>query len=145
MRVMMLLADSAQEVNGKLYVLGGGWNTLGPVPAPSAIAIHIHVPWDQTNRVHTWRIELHDNDGEPVMVPGPAGEQQIRIEGNLEVGRPPGVSPGSELGVSLALTIGPLPLAAGGYVWRMWIDDDTTDEWRLPFSVAAPQQQAPPR
>jgi len=138
---MMLLADSAQEMNGKLFVLGGGWNIMGG-PAPSAVAMHIHVPWDRTNIVHEWLLELVDHDSEPVMVPGPAGEQPIRVGGNFEVGRPTGVPYGSELGVSLAVNIAPLPLRPGGrYVWRLSIDGATEDAWRLPFSIAT--QTAP--
>lgn len=145
MRVMMLLADSAQEVNGKLYVLGGGWNILQTAPAPTAVAMHIHVPWDRTNMQHRWRLELLDGDGEPVLVPGPLGEQPLVAEGAFEVGRPPGITPGSELGVSMALTIGPVPLTPGGrYVWRLTIGDETRDDWRLPFSVAGtPTHEAP--
>ena len=45
----MMLADSAQVSEGKLFILGGGWSVTGP-PAPSAIALHVEVPWDQTNR-----------------------------------------------------------------------------------------------
>ena len=33
----MLLADAAQQLGGKLYILGGGWSVTGPQPAPSAI------------------------------------------------------------------------------------------------------------
>jgi hypothetical protein len=138
---MMLLADSAQEVNGKLYILGGGWNIIGFPPGPSAVALHIHVPWDRANAQHSWLLELLDHDSEPVTVPGPAGEQPLRVGGGFEVGRPPGVPYGSELGVSLAVTLGPLPLPAGGrFVWRLSINDETRDEWRLPFAVAAPAQ-----
>ena len=36
----MLLCDAAQAVEGKLYILGGGWNTIGPDPAPTAIAMY---------------------------------------------------------------------------------------------------------
>jgi hypothetical protein len=143
MRVMMLLADSAQEVNGKLYILGGGWNVMGSPPSPMAVAIHIHVPWDRTNIQHAWLLELVDHDSEPVMVPGPVGEQAVLVGGNFEIGRPPGVPYGSELGVSLAVTIGQLPLVPGGrYVWRLTLDGQTNDDWRLPFSVVAPPQGA---
>src|SRR5207244_5203833 len=38
-KVTILLADAAQAVEGKLYVLGGGWSTTGPDPAPMARAI----------------------------------------------------------------------------------------------------------
>ena len=55
MRVTLMLADSAQAVEGKLYILGGGWSLVGPEPTPMAIALKIEVPWDETNRRHTWR------------------------------------------------------------------------------------------
>ena len=32
MQAQLLLADSAQVLNGKMYVLGGGWNQIGPKP-----------------------------------------------------------------------------------------------------------------
>ena len=54
MKLTMLLADAAEAVGGKLYILGGGWSITGPQPTPSAIAIKIDVPWDQTNKVHTF-------------------------------------------------------------------------------------------
>ena len=66
MRVTLMLADSAQVADGKLfYILGGGWSITGP-PAPSAIALLVEVPWDQTNRRLEWRFELVDSDGYPV-------------------------------------------------------------------------------
>jgi hypothetical protein len=48
----VLLADSAQAVGGKLYILGGRWSVTGPGPSASAIALKIEVPWDETNRRH---------------------------------------------------------------------------------------------
>ena len=32
MKVTILLADAAQAVEGKLFVLGGGWSVTGPEP-----------------------------------------------------------------------------------------------------------------
>src|SRR5437016_4093551 len=102
MRVMMMLADSAQEVGGKLYILGGGWNIMGNQPIPTAVVMHIHVPWDRSNIPHDWALELLDHDGQPVVVPGPVGDQTVAVAGRFEVGRPPGTPYGSELGVSFA-------------------------------------------
>lgn len=138
MRATMLLADYAQAVEGKLYIVGGGWNIMGP-GSTSAVAIHVHVPWDQTNMQHRWRLELIDSDDQPVLVAGPVGEQPIVIEGAFEVGRPPGVPLGTEQGVSLAINVGPLTLVPGGrYVWRLSVNENTDENWRLPFSVAQP-------
>jgi len=43
----MLLCDSAQVADGKLYILGGGWSVTGPQPVPSAVAIKLEVDWHE--------------------------------------------------------------------------------------------------
>lgn len=132
----MLLADAAQSVGGKLYVLGGGWSVTGPQPQSSAIALYIKVPWDRANTRHQMLLELLDLDGEPVLIDTPVGQQALRLENEFEIGRPPGIKPGTALDMALALTIGALPLTPGGaYVWRLSIDGETREHWSLPFSV----------
>jgi hypothetical protein len=109
MKVTLLLADSAQAVNGKLYVLGGGWSICGPDPTPMAIAIKIEVPWDRTNIKYPILVELVDADGQPVSLPGEGGvEAPLRIEGEIEVGRPVGVKAGTPLDAVIAINIGPV-------------------------------------
>ena len=135
-RVTMMLADAAQAIDNKLYILGGGWSVTGPDPAPSAIAIQVKVPWDEANRRHRMRLELLDTDGDHVMLEGPAGEEAIVVEHEFEVGRPPGIKPGTPIEMSLALSFGPLPLEPGGrYEWRLHIGEDTREDWTLPFST----------
>jgi len=132
----MMLADSAQVSEGKLYVLGGGWSVTGP-PAPSAIVLHVEVPWDLTNRRLEWRLELVDSDGYPVMTAdGEGGENPIMMGGEIEVGRPPGTPQGAAMGIPLALNFAPLPLAAASrYEWRFTIDGESREDWRLAFST----------
>jgi hypothetical protein len=135
-RVTMMLADSAQASEGKLYILGGGWSITGPDPSPSAIAMLCEVSWDMANQKHPWRLELLDSDFQPVTVPTPMGEQAFVIEGELEVGRPPGLPPGIGLSVPIAINLGPLPLAPGNrYEWRLTVHGQTDENWRLPFST----------
>lgn len=103
-----MLADYAEAVNGKLYIMGGG-------------------------RTH---VDLVDGDGRPVLVSTPTGERPVEIDGGIEVGRPAGLKPGTPQTVPVAMNIGPLPLAAGrDYVWRCSVNGATEDAWRLPFSV----------
>ena len=64
MKVTLMLADSAQAVGGKLYILGGGWSLTGPEPASFALAGKIEVPWDQAGFSHTFRLALFDSDGQ---------------------------------------------------------------------------------
>jgi hypothetical protein len=133
----MMLADAAQAVEGKLYILGGGWSITGPEPSASAIAAYIQVPWDRTNVQHGFRFELIDSDGQPVAAETLEGaEEQVAIEGAFEVGRPVGVTPGTPIDVPLAINIGPLALPPGGrFEWRLSIDGETSENWRLAFST----------
>jgi len=136
----MMLADSAQEVGGKLYILGGGWSITGPDPVPMAIALKLEVPWDRTNEKHSLLIELLDDDGEPVMVAGPEeAEVPLQVTGDFEAGRPPGIKPGTPIDSALAVNFGPLPLEPGRrYQWRLSIDGETDEDWALGFSTRRP-------
>lgn len=132
----MMLADHAQASEGKLNIIGAGWTVIGPAPAPFAIAILFEVPWDRANEQHDFRLELVDSDGDAVLMPTPDGEQPLVIEGQFEVGRPPGVKRGTPLPFPLALNMGPHPLAPGGrYEWRLTVDEESDEDWRLAFST----------
>jgi len=133
----MMLADSAQEVGGKLYILGGGWSITGPVPMPMAIALKLEVPWDRTNEPHSLLLELVDEDGTPVLVADDQGEQvPLQVTGEFEAGRPAGVRPGTPIDSALAVNFGPLPLEPGRrYQWRLSIDGETDEDWALGFST----------
>lgn len=136
MKVTMLLADAAQAIAGKLYILGGGWSVTGPDPTPMAIAIKIEVPWDQANRRHVLRLALVNEDGRPVAVPTQTGERPVELNGEFEVGRPPGLRPGTPLDVALGINVGPLPLAPDGrYVWRCSIDGNSSEDWQVAFTT----------
>ncbi len=138
MKVTMLLADSAQAVNGKLYILGGGWSIIGPEPTPFGIALKIEVPWTETNRPHKMQLVLLDADGQAVLV----GENRVEIGGSFEVGRPSGLPVGTPLDSVFALNMAPLPLEPGRrYVWRLSIDDEIHDEWQVGFLVRKGQPQ----
>jgi hypothetical protein len=139
-KVTMLLADFAQVADGKLTVVGGGWSLTGPEPTPFGIAILVHEPWDQANRRHTLRLELIDADGQAVTTPaGDDGEERPIVfldDIEFEVGRPAGIKPGTPLELPLAVNSGPLALEPGGrYEWRLSIDGEGDDDWRLAFSV----------
>jgi len=136
MKVTLMLADSAQAIGGKLYILGGGWSVTGPQPTPSAIAIKIEVPWNGTNRKHQLKIELLDSDFKPILVMNPAGEAPVIISGEFEVGRPAGISPGTPIDVALAFNIGPIPFEPGKrFVWKLSIDDNSDEDWQVAFTT----------
>ena len=136
MKVTLLLADAAEAVNGKLYILGGGWSVMGPDPAPMAIAIKIEVPWDQGNDVHKLHLRLVDADGQPVLAESTDGEVPVVLDADFETGRPAGMKPGTPLDLTMAVTLGPLPLDPGSrFEWRLSIDGTEDDEWRVAFST----------
>jgi hypothetical protein len=86
----LILVDAAEVVNGKLYVLGGGWDRLTitsdfPVTHPSAMAVSFEVSWNETNAPNVYEIVVTDEDSQ--------GEV-ARVDGHFEVGRPVGIPAG---------------------------------------------------
>jgi hypothetical protein len=134
-KATLLLADYAVVSDGKLTVVGGGWSQTGPEPSAFGIALLIQVPWDQANTVHTFSVELLDADGAAVVVDGEEGDEPVAFGGEFEVGRPPGIKPGTPLDFPVAVNSSPLPLEPGRYEWRLTIDSASREDWTLPFTV----------
>ena len=123
MKVTIMLADAAQAVSGKLYVLGGGWSVTGPSPTAYAIALKVEVPWDETNKRHTLVLRLLDEDG-----------------------RPAGVLPGSPIDMPVVVNIGPMPLPPGRrFVWRLFIDGRSDPAWEVGFATRPAAAKGPGR
>jgi hypothetical protein len=103
-----MLADNAQAVEGKLYILGGAWNMLRFPQFPASlivgIAVAIDVDWNETNRRHHLDIHFEDADGNGM---------EPRIGADFEAGRPPGAIAGAELRIVLAVN-GPISIPAPG-------------------------------
>ena len=93
----LILADAAQVADGKLYLLGGGWDRLAVNALPAAqmtgIAVGVLVPWSETNTGHTLTLTVEDEDGGAVMPP---------VAVRVEVGRPAGLPAGAEQRVLVA-------------------------------------------
>lgn len=131
MEAIVLLADWAEAINGKLYIQGGGWSRVTPpvrMPGTNlgliscALAIRFTVGWDETNIRHDVGVRLLDADGHAVS-PVP-GQPPVEVKTQLEVGRPPGVTHGSDLDASMALSFHGLPLAPGRYAFVLEIDGE---------------------
>ncbi len=104
----LILADAAEAVNGKLYMLGGGWDVLTinrplPYQQPFAIAAGLLVPWNATNQRHDVEVEIQTDDGEVA----------VKMAGQLELGRPPGLPTGHPQRVVLTFS-GFMNIAAPG-------------------------------
>jgi hypothetical protein len=126
----VILADAAQVMGGKLYLLGGGWNLYHaqsyPVAAPFAVAIGVLVPWSETNRKHRFDFVIRASEG---MELGRGG-------GEFEIGREVGIRAGMAQRVTLAIN-GQLGLQAPGtYEIVVTIPGD---EERTTFEALPPQ------
>lgn len=135
-KATMLLADYAVVSDGKLTIVGGGWSQTGPEPSSFGIGLLIQVPWDQANTMHAFAVELLDSDGVEVVLQTPEDDEQpVAFGGEFEVGRPPGLKPGTPLDFPVAVNSTPLPLEPGRYEWRLTIDGSSREDWTLPFTV----------
>ncbi len=79
----LLLADRAEVLNGKLYMMGGAWDRRHirdiSAPVPLTIVASVLVPWNLTNEPHRLRIRIEDEDGSPV---------PPEVDATVNVGRP---------------------------------------------------------
>jgi hypothetical protein len=126
----LILADAAQAVGGKLYMLGGGWEVLtvtSPLPArhPFAIALGLKVPWNETNQRHNVTIQIEDEDG----------KDAATLRGQLEIGRPAGLPQGSSQRVVLAMNGALTVEKAGQFVVSARVEDQEAK--RVEFRVVA--------
>jgi hypothetical protein len=126
---LLLLADSAQVVGEKLYMLGGGWRVLHtlqfPVVHPMGIALGILVDWQETNRRHQFKLDLEHEDS--------GGQNLVSIEGEFETGRPPGTPAGMEQQVIMAFNVQAKFEKPGQYIARVMLNGQNSR--RLPFTV----------
>lgn len=103
----LLVADRAEVVNGKLYLMGGSWDRIQPQQFPHrmmlGIAIGVRIPFAYTDEQHTVAIEIHHE-----------GQRLVGFEAKLTTGRPPGMA-GMDMLVPLAFNI-PLAIPAEGQV-----------------------------
>lgn len=125
-----VLADYAEIVGGKLYLMGGGWDTSHAASFPAhvrlAVALGVRVGWSETQRHAPVHITVEDDDGQSF----------VRLDGTIGVERaeslPPGTSQLSQLAANLPTNVP----AGGGY--RVHITVGEGDEMvvqDIPFRV----------
>ena len=79
----LVLADRAEVLNGKLYLMGGGYTQRAVAdfgsPIGLSLALGVLVPWHLTNREHRVTLRLEDDDGTEI---------EPKIDAEVKVGRP---------------------------------------------------------
>lgn len=128
-----MLADGAQVQAGKLYVLGGAYDTINAASVPVthkawALVLVAEIEQGERQRDLPLRMILVDED---------ASAPLIQAEARLRVGAPPSLRPGDVSVVPLAVTLPEVSFpAAKGYVFRIEYSDQEVA--RIPFRVAIP-------
>jgi hypothetical protein len=128
------LADAAQVTAGKLYVLGGAFDTVTARTFPAvhrslAVVLIAEVGPGDRNRDLPIRIQLLDEDG---------GELGIESQGNLRVGAPSALPAGASSIVPLVSACGNIRFPTpGGYVFRISHEDEELGQ--IPFRMRQPQ------
>jgi hypothetical protein len=127
-----LLADYAEIVNGKLYLMGGGWDryfaATTPVQMRVAIVVGVRISWDETNKPVPVHVYVEDDDG----------KELVHIEGAVNVGRPPQLPPGSDQLAQMCANLALGIPAHGGYRARIIAGEPPGSvERRLTFRVDA--------
>lgn len=153
--VQAFLCDGINESQGKLFAIGIGWNQIGGPIFPlrhsrMGVGVLISVPYNSTNAVHGFSLSIRDEDGSSIpfgdAAPGadPATVEHgrtVRVAGQFNVGRPPGLPEGDEQVVPLAIQLDGIEFPRPGrYV--VVIEADGRELSRLPIRLV--QVQAPP-
>jgi hypothetical protein len=142
--ITAFLADSAESVNGKLYVLGAGWDqvvvsSLPAVQQRVAVGVLARVGWNDTGTEHDVTLRLETEDGEAVPLARhaagmPAGTAVAAIGHRFTTGRSALVRPGDDQTHPVTFTINDLLLErVGGYSWVIEVDGAIAH--RLPMRV----------
>lgn len=129
-----LLADAVQAVRGKLFILGGGWDTLWvqhfPARHPSlAIGLRLRVPVSWPGDRLRLAVELQDEDGHPSL-PHP-------LSNDIKLPQPSQHPPNTtDFGLIRSFTFNNLMFEReGSYSFVISVDDEPVS--RLRFSVRA--------
>lgn len=127
----LILADHADVVGDKLYLVGGGWDSIVIQPQAQnqhllSFAAAFRVPWSETNRRHHFEIEIQDEDA----------NQLAKVGGYFEVGRPVGISPGHAQRFQMAINHIPMTFEKSGvYTIVPRIDGEDDQHGRTTFTV----------
>lgn len=94
-----ILSDYAEAVNGKLYLMGGGWDRVliqdFGKPFGFSFALGILVPWNATNIRQSVEISIEDPDGQKPVI--------LKMGANFVTGRPPFIAQGAQQRTMLAI------------------------------------------
>ena len=128
----LILADRAEAINGKLYMMGGSWDQIGVVdftkPITFTIALGILIPWNATNVDHKLQVHLLDEDGNKL----------FSVDGGFKAGRPPQLPQGAAQHNVLAIAVGAVLGGPGTFTVEATINEDASHTTSF-YAFQAPQ------
>ena len=131
----LLLTDYSESLNGKLYTMGAGWNMLRFPELPQewrfSVAMGIDVPWDETNERRGIQLVIQDPDG---------AELGDELAMEFEAGRPPGLQPGQEQRMVIAVNVGATFETPGPHALVVRSGEDELERSRF-YVSRAPQAE----
>lgn len=154
MEVDAILANSVAVAENKLYVQGGGWDSIFTQVVPFrhprlGLALAIRVPWTATNQMHSFSLKIVDSDGHnialaqtPQGVDGPQGKA-YQLKGQFNVGRPPVLLPGESQVIPIAVNLDGLEFNQAATHFLI-IEVDGTEMERLPIRIRSTVQMPHP-
>ena len=115
----LILADKAEAIGGKLYLMGGAFDRMGMTTIPGLaqfdVAAGLLVGYNETNVQQAFELRCEDADNNLVFQ---------AAQGAIEVGRPPGMAAGSEQR-ALVVFAGPFTFGApGDYAWVLVLNGE---------------------
>ncbi len=125
-----MLADAAQVQGGKLFVLGGGFDTITARSLPAAhrgiaLVLVAEIGPEERHRDLELVIRLVDEDGAAL---------GVEAKGKLRVGAPPNLPPGASSTVPMVSPFSNLRFPeAKGYAFV--VEHDGIERVRVPFRV----------
>lgn len=132
-----VIADYAEIVAGKLYLMGGGWDTSHATAFPAhvrlAVGLGVRVGWSENVRHVPVHITVEDDDGRSF----------VRLDGMIGADRVESLPPGASQLAQLAANLPTNVPAAGGYRVHITIgegEDMVVQD--LPFRVVAREEPA---
>ena len=132
----LLLAEHAEVTGNKLYLMGGGWDTMNVADVPANIrlmvAAGVRVDWDETNLPVPLLLRIDDDDAQEV----------FRINGQMNVGRPPQLLAGTSQLSQMTFAVQTSLKRLGGYRITLVAGAEAAEVRRsIPFRLA---KVAPP-
>jgi hypothetical protein len=113
----ILIADAVENVNGKLYVMGGGWSIFRsssfPAQARFGIAVSVIISREETQAAHDIHINIAENSRRTQAQTAMQQAESLDIDGKIQVAHLSGLDEHGTQRAFLALN-GNLPIPHAG-------------------------------